>query len=58
MIEIHCRCYNTLPQFPENSYVYDNIEDAIKCISDLLRNKMSGIYSTEIIDHRFDKKES
>ncbi len=39
--------------FPENTYHYDKEEDVTKCISDLLKNDISGIYLTEIIDERF-----
>jgi hypothetical protein len=37
--------------FPENSYEYDRPVEVTDCIISLLKNKISGIYITEIIQH-------
>ena len=41
------KTFNT-HKFPEMSYEYDNVKDALGCIDGLLNNKNSGIYKCEI----------
>ena len=54
--EVHCYCketYEKLYGFPENSYYFDNEEEAIVCLSGLIKNKQSGIYKAELIQNDF-----
>lgn len=59
--EVHCFCKSTYEKwggvaqggFPENSYFFDTDEEVIECLSDLIKNKMSGIFFTELIQNDF-----
>lgn len=54
--EIHCYCkdtYEKLYGFPENSYFFDDEDEAIECLSALIKNKQSGIYKAELVQNDF-----
>lgn len=57
--EVHCFTAQNLKdygnKFPENSYFYDTEEDVIACLCGLIRNKISGIYLTELRQNDFNK---
>lgn len=53
---INCYTKNTylyLRGFPENSYEFNTKEEAIKCLTDLIYNDISGIWITELIQEKF-----
>lgn len=51
--EVHCftkQNYQAFGnKFPENSYLFDDEEAVINCLANLLANKESGIYKTELV---------
>lgn len=47
--------YNKLYGFPENSYGFDTKIEAIKCLTDLINNDISGIYHCELKINKFNK---
>lgn len=59
--EIHCFRKDTYEAwggvlnggFPENSYFFDEADKAAECLSDLIKNKDSGIFFTEFIQNDF-----
>ena len=59
--EVHCFCKDTYEKWggienggwPENSYFFDTEDEVIHCLAGLVRNKMSGIFFTELIQNDF-----
>ena len=55
--EVHCFTKENYERFgdkfPENSYFYDSAEEAIRCLSDLVKNPISGIWKTELVINKF-----
>ena len=54
--EIHCYCkdtYEKLYGFPENSYYFDDEDEAIDCLHGLIKNKQSGVYKAELVQNDF-----
>ena len=57
LFEVHCFTKNNYDQrgnkFPENSYVFDTEDEVLKFLTNLVKNKMSGIWITELIINEF-----
>ena len=54
--EIPCytkETYEKLYGFPENSYEFDDENEAIECLTGLIKNKNSGIYKAELVQNDF-----
>ena len=57
--EVHCFTkdnYERLGnQFPENSYFFDTKDEVLSCLTNLVNNKISGIWKTELIINTFSR---
>lgn len=57
IFEVHCftrHNYERLGnQFPENSYVFVTEDEVLECLTNLVKNKVSGIWKTELIINTF-----
>ena len=57
IFEVHCftrhNYERTGNQFPENSYCFVTEDEVLECLTNLVKNEVSGIWKTELIINKF-----